>query len=89
MARSRHFFKESLPISSIIEGYKLANFDGSSITGFPIPTGEHYAQKIGLIDLFKEHLKIKMRTVHRTPVEEIIELFISMISGCSDIKSRP
>jgi len=73
-------------MDSIIQYYELANFDDFSITGFLVPTG-YYAQKIGLIDLFKEHLKIKMKTVHHTPVEKIIELFVSMIAGCPDIKT--
>lgn len=73
-------------MNSIMQHYGLANFDDFSITGFLVPTG-HYAQKIGLIDLFKEHLKIKMKTIHHTPVEKIIELFISMISGCPDVKT--
>ncbi len=73
-------------MDSIMQRYKLANFDDFSITGFLIPTG-HYAQKIGLIDLFKEHLRIKMKTVHHTLVEKIIELFVSMIAGCPDIKT--
>lgn len=83
---SRYFFKGGVPMESIMQHYKLANFDDVSITGFLVPTG-HYAQKIGLIDLFKEHLKIKMKTVHHTPVEKIIELFVSMIAGCPDIKT--
>jgi len=86
MALSRHFFKGGVPMDSIMQRYELANFDDFSITGFLVPTG-HYAQKIGLIDLFKEHLKIKMKTVHHTPVEKIIELFVSMIAGCPDIKT--
>ena len=83
---SRHFFKGGVPMDSIMQHYELANFDDFSITGFLVPTG-HYAQKIGLIDLFKEHLKIKMKTIHHTPVEKIIELFVSMIAGCPDIKT--
>ncbi len=58
----------------------------TSITGFIVPTGD-YAQNIGLIDLFKEHLKIKMKTVHHTPVEKVVELFVSMVAGCLDIKT--
>jgi hypothetical protein len=73
-------------MDSIIKCYGLANFDDFSITGFLVPTG-HYAQEIGLIDLFKEHLKINMKTVHHTPVEKVIELFISMIAGCPDVKT--
>jgi len=73
-------------MDSIMQHYELANFDDFSITGFLVPTG-HYAQKIGLIDLFKQRLKIKMKTIHHTPVEKIIELFVSMISGCPDIKT--
>ena len=83
---SHHFFRGGVPMDSIMQCYKLANFDDFSVTGFLIPTG-HYAQKIGLIDLFKEHLRIKMKTVHHTPVEKIIELFVSMIAGCPDIKT--
>jgi len=83
---SRHFFKGGVPMDSIMQHYELANFDDFSITGFLVPTG-HYAQKIGLIDLFKQRLKIKMKTIHHTPVEKIIELFVSMISGCPDIKT--
>ena len=50
-----------------------------------IITPGHYAQKIGLIDLFKEYLKIKMRTVHHTLANRIIEFFASpIISGCPD-----
>ncbi|MCL0041374.1 hypothetical protein M1N08_01330 [Dehalococcoidia bacterium] len=71
-------------MDSITHG--LANFDDFSITGFLVPTG-HYAQEIGLIDLFKEHLKIDMKTVHHTPVEKAIELFVSMIAGCPDVKT--
>ena len=59
----RHSIKKDVPMDSIIPGYYLVNFDDFSITGFLVPTG-HYTQKIGLIDLFKEHLKIKMKTVH-------------------------
>ena len=59
---SRHFLKGGVSMDSIMQRYELANFDDFSITGFLVPTG-HYAQKIGLIDLFKEHLKIKMKTV--------------------------
>jgi len=73
-------------MDSIMQRYELANFDDLSITGFLVPTG-HYAQKIGLIGLFKEHLKIRMKTVHHTPAEKIIELFVSMISGCPDVKT--
>ncbi len=73
-------------MDSIMQCYELAIFDDFSITGFLIPTG-HHAQKIGLIDLLKEHLKIKMKIVHHTPTKEIIELFISMISGYPDIKT--
>ncbi|MCL0079022.1 hypothetical protein M1O56_05095, partial [Dehalococcoidia bacterium] len=72
-------------MDSITKRYGLANFDDFSITGFLVPTG-HYAQEIGLIDLFKEHLKIDMKTVHHTPVEKVIELFVSMIAGCPDVK---
>ncbi len=85
-ALSYHFFKGGRPIEGIREHYELANFDDFSITGFLVPTG-HYAQEIGLIDLFKEHLKVKMKTVHHTPVEKIIELFVSMIAVCPDIKT--
>ena len=70
----------------IMQHYELANFDDFSITGFLVPTG-HYVQKIGLIDLFKEHLNIKMKTVHHSPVEKIMELFVSMTSGCPDVKT--
>lgn len=70
-------------MDSIMQHYELTNFDDFSITGFLIPTG-HYAQKIGLIDLFKKHLKIKMKTIHHTPAEKIIELFVSMIAGCPE-----
>lgn len=73
-------------MDSIVKRYRLANFDDFSITGFLVPTG-HYAQEIGLIDLFKEHLKIDMKTVHHTPVDKIIELFVSMIAGCPDVKT--
>lgn len=73
-------------MDSIIKRYGLANFDAFSITGFLVPTG-HYAQEIGLIDLFKEHLKINMKTVHHSPVEKVIELFVSMIAGCPDVKT--
>ncbi|MBT9176053.1 MAG: hypothetical protein DDT20_00355 [Firmicutes bacterium] len=73
-------------MDSIIKRYGLANFNDFSITGFLVPTG-HYAQEIGLIDLFKEHLKIDMKTVHHTPVDKIIELFVSMIAGCPDVKT--
>ncbi|MCL0060612.1 transposase [Dehalococcoidia bacterium] len=73
-------------MDSITKRYGLANFDDFSITGFLVPTG-HYAQEIGLIDLFKEHLKIDMKTVHHTPVEKVIELFVSMIAGCPDVKT--
>jgi hypothetical protein len=66
-----------MPMHSIIQRYGLSNFDDLSITGFLIPTG-HYAQEIGLIDLFKEQLKIAMKTVYHTPVEKIVELFVSM-----------
>jgi len=52
-------------MDSIMQHYELVNFDDFSITGFLVPTG-HYAQKIGLIDLFKRDLKIKMKTVHHT-----------------------
>lgn len=86
LALSHHFFKGGLPMDSIMQRYELANFDDFSITGFLVPTG-HYAQKIGLIDLFKEHLTIRMKTVHHTPVEKIVELFVSMISGCPDVKT--
>lgn len=86
MALSHHFFKGGVPMDSIMHHYELANFDEFSITGFLVPTG-HYAQKIGLIDLFKEHLKVKMKTIRHTPVEKIIELFVSMISGCPDVKT--
>lgn len=72
-------------MDSIMQHYELTNFDDFSITGFLIPTG-HYAQKIGLIDLFKKHLKIKMKTIHHTPAEKIIELFVSMIAGCPEKK---
>ncbi|MCL0093356.1 hypothetical protein M1N92_06930, partial [Dehalococcoidia bacterium] len=75
-----------IPMDSITKRYGLANFDDFSITGFLVPTG-HYAQEIGLIDLFKEHLKIDMKTVHHTPVEKVIELFVSMIAGCPDVKT--
>ncbi|GFP21673.1 hypothetical protein HKBW3S06_00900 [Candidatus Hakubella thermalkaliphila] len=57
-------------MDSIAKRYGLANFDDFSITGFLVPTG-HYAQDIGLIDLFKEQLKIDMKTVHHTPVAPI------------------
>jgi hypothetical protein len=73
-------------MDSIIQRYGLANFDDLSITGFLIPTG-HYAQEIGLIDLFNKHLRINMKTVYHTPVEKIMELFVSMIAGCPDIKT--
>ncbi|MBT9162361.1 MAG: hypothetical protein DDT27_00919 [Dehalococcoidia bacterium] len=73
-------------MDSITKRYGLANFDDFSITGFLVPTG-HYAQDIGLIDLFKERLKIDMKTVHHTPVEKVIELFVSMIAGCPDVKT--
>ncbi|MCK4418415.1 hypothetical protein KAV79_01265 [Candidatus Aerophobetes bacterium] len=86
MALSHHFFRRGGPMDSIREHCELANFDDFSIIGFPLPTG-HYAQKIRLIDLFEEHLKIKMKTVDHTPVEKIIELFVSMISDCPDVKS--
>jgi len=86
MALSHHFFKGGGPMDSIMQHYELADFDDFSITGFLVPTGR-YTQEIGLIDLFKEHLKIKMKTVHHTPVEKIIELFVSMIAGCPDIKT--
>jgi hypothetical protein len=73
-------------MNSIMQRHKLANFYEFFIAGFLVPTG-HYAQKIGLINLFKEHLKIKMKTGHHTPVEKVIELFVSMIAGCTDIKT--
>jgi len=73
-------------MDSIIKLYGLANFDDFSITGLLLPTG-HYAQEIGLIDLFDRHLKINMKTVHHTPVEKIMELFVSMTAGCPDIKT--
>jgi len=73
-------------MDSMVKRYGLANFDDFSITGFLVPTG-HYAQDIGFIDLFKEHLKIDMKTVHHTPVEKIVELFVSMIAGCPDVKT--
>ena len=73
-------------MDSITKRYGLANFDDFSITGFLVPTG-HYAQEIRLIDLFKEHLKIDMKTVHHTPVEKVIEQFVSMITGCPDMKT--
>lgn len=73
-------------MESIREHYELANFNDFSITGFLVPTS-HYTQEIGLIDLFKEHLKVKMKTVHHTPVEKIIELFVCMIAVCPDIKT--
>lgn len=40
-----------------------------------------------LVYAHKEHLKIKMKTGHHTPVEKIIEFFVSMIAGCPDIKT--
>lgn len=82
---SHYFFKGGGPMDSIMRHYELANFDDFSITGFLVPTS-HYAQRIELI-LFKNHLKIKMKTVHHTPVEKIIEPFVSMIAGCPDIKT--
>jgi len=88
MALSHHFFTADGPMDSIREHYELANFDDFSITEFPLPPG-HYPQKIRLIDLFEEHphLKIKMKKVHLAPVEKIIELFVSMISDCPEVKS--
>lgn len=86
LALSKEFFKGGVPMYSIVQRYGLANFDDFSITGFLIPTG-HYAQEIGLIDLFQEHLKINMKTVYHTPVEKIVELFVSMIAGCPDVKT--
>jgi hypothetical protein len=65
-------------MDSIVKRYGLANFDEFSITGFLVPTG-HYAQDIGLIDLFEEHLKIDIKTVHHTPVGKVIELFVSEV----------
>jgi hypothetical protein len=51
-------------MDSIVKRYGLAKFDDFSITGFLVPTG-HYAQEIGLIDLFEEHLKIDMKITHQ------------------------
>ncbi len=73
-------------MDNIREHYELANFDDFSITKFPLSTS-YYAQNIRLIDLFEEHLKIKMKKVRHSPVEKIIELFVSMISGCPHVKS--
>jgi len=84
MALSHHFLRAGVPMDSIMRDYELANFDDFSITGFPLPT-DQYPQKIRLIDLFEEHLKIKMKTVHHTPVEKIIKFFVSMIADCPDV----
>ncbi|MCK4419606.1 hypothetical protein KAV79_07335 [Candidatus Aerophobetes bacterium] len=86
MALSYHFLRAGVIMNSIMRDYELANFYDFSITKFPFPIS-YYAQKIKLIDLFEEHLKIKMKKVHHSPVEKIIELFVSMISGCPDVKS--
>jgi len=84
MALSHYFLRAGVPMDSIMRDYELANFDDFSITGFPLST-DQYPQKIRLIDLFEEHLKIKMKTVHHTPVEKIVELFVSMIADCPDV----
>ena len=86
MALSHHFLRAGVTMDSIMRDYELANFDDFSITKFPFPTS-YYAQKIKLIDLFEEHLKIKMKKVHHSPVEKIIEFFVSMVSGCPHVKS--
>lgn len=72
-------------MNSIHGHYELVNFDEFSITGFLIPTG-HYAQKIGLIALLEKHLDIKMKTVHHSPVEKVIELFVSIYEGVNGYK---
>ena len=66
--------------------FLLGNFDHISITGFLIPCGL-YAQKIGLFDLFERHLKIDMKTVKYSPIDKVIELFVSIIAGCPDNKT--
>lgn len=86
MALSYHFLRAGVIMDSIMRDYELANFYDFSITKFPFPTS-YYAQKIKLIDFLEEHLKIKMKKVHHSPVEKIIELFVSMISGCPNVKS--
>jgi len=66
--------------------FLLANFEHISITGFLIPCGL-YAQKIGLFDVFEKHLKIDMKTVRYSPIDKVIELFVSIIAGCPDNKT--
>jgi len=73
-------------MDSIMRDYELTNFDDFSITKFLLST-DYYLQKIRLIDLFKEHLRIKMKTVQHPSVEKIIELFASMIFDYPDVKS--
>jgi len=86
MALSYHFLGAGVTMNSIMRDYELANFDDFSITKFPLSTG-YCAQKIKLIDLFEEHLKIKMKKVHHSPVEKIIEFFVPIVSDCPDMKS--
>ena len=86
MALSYHFLRAGVIMNSIMRDYELANFDDFSITKFPLSIG-YCAQKIKLIDLFEEHLKIKMKKVHHSPVEKIIELFVPIVSDCPDMKS--
>lgn len=84
--QSRYFF-EGKALMTALRKVTNANFDDFSITRFLVPPG-HYVQKIEFIDLFKEYLKIKIRTVHHTPANKIIELFTSpIISGCPDIRT--
>lgn len=66
--------------------FLLGNFEHISITGFLIPCGL-YAQKIGLFEVFEKHLKIDMKKVRYSPIDKVIELFVSIIAGCPDNKT--
>ncbi len=66
--------------------FLLGNFDHISITGFLIPCGL-YAQKKGLFEVFKKHLRIDMKTVRYSPIDKVIELFVSIIADCHDNKT--
>ena len=71
---------------TITKSFDLGNFDHISITGFLIPCGL-YAQRISLIEIFAKHLKIDMKSVKHSPIDKVMELFVSIIAGCPDNKT--